>query len=174
MFAGGAGRDTQQRFHFRAIGNSPIADALIVFAQDLRGALDLRLGAFDFQVVIAQMRSDVKGGLEEFKIFVEGSEEFVDATCQPDGLFHSDSRERSLLDTTPIARISVAREGGRVKARAQDSSESNMRRNLSQRRRDGSRSWKVSLLGTACLNMPDCGPCIPQNCIGWLIPGRIG
>ncbi len=130
--------------------------------------------AFDFQVVVAQMRGDVQGGFEEFQVFVESAEEFVDATCESDGLFHSDSRERSLLDTTPIAGISVARDGGRVKAGPQDSSQSNMRRNLSQRRRDGSRSWKVSLLGTACLNMPDCGPCIPQNCIGWLIPGRIG
>ncbi len=125
MFTRGTRGDAQQGFYFRAVGNSPVADALIVFAQDLRGALDLRLGAFDFQVVIAQMRSDVKGGLEEFKIFVEGSEEFVDATCQTDGLLHSVSRERSLLDTTPIAGISVAREGGRVKAGPQDSSESN-------------------------------------------------
>jgi len=45
----------------------------------LRGAFYLRLRAFDFQVVIAQMRGDVKGGLEEFKIFVEGTEKFVDA-----------------------------------------------------------------------------------------------
>jgi hypothetical protein len=55
------------------------------------------------------MGSDVKGGLEEFKIFVEGSEKFVNATCQPDGLFHSVSRKRSLLDVTPCAGISVAR-----------------------------------------------------------------
>jgi len=75
---------------------------LIVFAQDLRGAFYLRLRAFNFQIVIAQMCGDVKRRLEEFKIFVEGSEEFVDATCQPDSLFHSVSRKRSLLETTPI------------------------------------------------------------------------
>jgi len=99
-FTRGTRGNAQEGFHFRTVGNSPVADALIVFAQDLRGALHLRLRAFDFQVVIAQMRSNVKGGLEEFKIFVEGSEEFVNATCQPDGMFHSVSRERSLLDTT--------------------------------------------------------------------------
>jgi hypothetical protein len=33
---------------------------------------------------------------------------------------------------------------------------------------------EVSLLGTYYLNMPGCEACIPQNCIGWLILGRIG
>ena len=106
-----AGRDAQQRFHFLAVGNAAVADALVVFAQDLRGALHLRRRAFDFQIVVAQMGGDVKGGLKELKIFVEGAEQFVDTTSQPDGLFHQVSRKRYLQDKKfhPAA-ISVARE----------------------------------------------------------------
>ena len=84
--------DAQQGLYFLAVWNAAVADALIVFAQDLGSAFDLRLGTFDFKVVVAQMSGDVKGVLEEFKIFVEGTEKFVDATCQSDGLFHQVSR----------------------------------------------------------------------------------
>jgi len=38
------------------------------------------LGTFNFQIVVAEMRSDVQRRLEEFQVFVKGTEEFVDAT----------------------------------------------------------------------------------------------
>ncbi len=69
------------------------------------------------------MRGDVKGGLKELKVFVEGAEQFVNTTSQPDGLFHQVSRKRYLQDKKfNPATISVARDENRVKAGAQDSS----------------------------------------------------
>jgi hypothetical protein len=61
------------------VGHAAVEDALIVFAQDLRSALDLRLRAFDFQIVVAEMSPDVQRRLEEFQVFVEGAKKFVDA-----------------------------------------------------------------------------------------------
>ncbi len=48
-FARGACGDAQQGFHFLAIGNAAVADSLIVFAEDLRGALDLRAARLRFR-----------------------------------------------------------------------------------------------------------------------------
>ena len=75
-----AGSDAQERFHFLAIWNAAIADALVIFAQDLGGAFDLRGRAFNFEIVITEMRGDVQRGLEKLQVFVEGAEQFVDAT----------------------------------------------------------------------------------------------
>ena len=93
-----AGGDAQQRFHFLAVWRAAVADALVIFAEDLGGAFDLRGGTFNFQIVIAEMRGDVESGFEKLQIFVESAEEFVDATSQADGLFHQVSRKRYLQD----------------------------------------------------------------------------
>ena len=67
MFFGG---DAEQRFHFLAVGYAAFADALIVFADDFRGALHLRGLAFDFEVVtVPQMRGDAAGPIQEVSGF---------------------------------------------------------------------------------------------------------
>jgi hypothetical protein len=87
--AGIAGSDAEQGFYFLGIGNAAIENALIVLTENLGCAFHLGLGAFDFQVMVAEVSPDVQGGLEEFQVFVEGAKEFVDAPSQSDSLFHS-------------------------------------------------------------------------------------
>jgi len=82
------GRHAQERLHLAAIGNTPFADALIVSAEDARGALDLIGFAFDFQVAIVQVRGHVQRRLKEFQVFIKGAEELADASGDSDGLFH--------------------------------------------------------------------------------------
>ena len=90
------GGDAQQRFHFLAVGNRGLPDALVVGIQNARGALHLRGLAFDFEIVVLQMGRDLQGGLEEFQIFIEGAEKLVDAPGNSDGLLHSVSRSEAL------------------------------------------------------------------------------
>ena len=75
-----AGSDAQERFDFLAVGHTAIEDALVILAENLGGTFHLGLGTFNFQIVVAEMRSDVQRRLEEFQVFVKGTEEFVDAT----------------------------------------------------------------------------------------------
>lgn len=92
------GGDAQERFYFLAVWHAAVADALVIFAQDLGSAFDLRGGTFNFEIVIAEMRGDVQRGFEKLQIFVESAEQFVNATSQADGLFHQVSRKRYLQD----------------------------------------------------------------------------
>jgi len=55
------GGDLQQRFHFLAVGQAAFADALVVFAENPGGALDLCGSALNFQIVVAQMGRNVQG-----------------------------------------------------------------------------------------------------------------
>ena len=82
------GRDAEQRLYFLAAGDVPIADALVVGVEDAGGALDLSGFAFDFDVVVFQVRADAQRGFEEFQILIEGAEELVDASGDSYGLFH--------------------------------------------------------------------------------------
>ncbi len=99
--AGGwfAGGDAEKGFHFLAVRDAAFTDAAIVFVENLRGALDLRGRALDFQIVIAEVRGNVQGGLEQFQVFVEGAEQLVNAANQSYGLFHQVSLRRCLRAT---------------------------------------------------------------------------
>jgi len=61
-------------FHFMAVGNAAFADARVVIVQNAGGALDLFRSAFNFQVAVLQLRSDLQGGLKKLQVFVEGAE----------------------------------------------------------------------------------------------------
>ena len=86
--AAGSSGGVEQRFHFLAAGNVSVPDPLIVRAQNARGALDLRRLALDLEVVIEQVRFNAQRGFQEFQVFIEGAEEFVDPSGDTYGLFH--------------------------------------------------------------------------------------
>ena len=121
------GGHSQQGFHFLAVRNAPVANALVVFTQNAGGALDLGWDAFDFQIVVAQMGGDVKGDSKMFQIFVEGAEKFVDAPGDV-GRFVSSSVARLLCRRANPAtsQFRLARVKGRVKAVGQDSCSCNL------------------------------------------------
>ena len=78
----------QQRLHFLAVGDAPFEHALVVGIHNPRGALHLLGFAFDFQVVVPQMRADLQRGFEILQVFIEGAEELVDSPGNSDGLLH--------------------------------------------------------------------------------------
>ena len=55
----------------------------VVFA-----ALDLAWLAFDFDVVVVEMRADLQCRFQKFQVFVKGAEELADASGDSYGLFH--------------------------------------------------------------------------------------
>ncbi len=83
-----ARRHAKQCFHFLAVGHASAQDALVVLHHDARGSLHVLGSSFDFKVAVFQLCGDVQSGFEEFQIFVEGAEEFVDTPSHSDGLFH--------------------------------------------------------------------------------------
>src|SRR6185437_2504555 len=72
------GCNAQERPHFLAGRGAALADAFVIFAEDFSGALHLLRLAFDFEVVLFQLRGDAQGGFEELEIFIEGAEKFAD------------------------------------------------------------------------------------------------
>ena len=78
----------QQGFHFLAVRDVPLADTLVVFAEDTGGTLDLSRFTLDFEVAIVEMRCDPQSGFKKLQVFVEGPEELVDAPGDSDSLLH--------------------------------------------------------------------------------------
>src|SRR6202035_3804327 len=54
-----SGRDAEERFYFLAAWNAPFADSIVVFGQNLSGALHLSRSAFDFKIMVLQVGSNV-------------------------------------------------------------------------------------------------------------------
>ncbi len=112
------GRDSQQGFHFVAVGNFAIADALVVVAQNAGRTLHLRRVTFNFEVVVVQMGANVQRGLEQLQVFVKRAKKFVDAPGNADGLLHQACVPHFPgMSTRFCISISLARAVGTVKPR---------------------------------------------------------
>jgi hypothetical protein len=90
------GRGAQERFYFLAAWDVAFADAVVVGAENARGALHLLRLAFNFEVVVFQVRGDAQRRLKELEVFIQGAEEFVDSSGDSNGLFHPVGRNRKL------------------------------------------------------------------------------
>ena len=78
----------QQGLHFLAVRDAALEHALVIGVHNPRGALHLLGVAFDFKVVVPQMRADLQRGFEILQVFIEGAEELVDSPGKSDGLLH--------------------------------------------------------------------------------------
>ncbi|HKS67477.1 MAG TPA: hypothetical protein VJR26_09590 [Candidatus Acidoferrales bacterium] len=91
------GGHTKQRANLVVPRGSAFANALVVLANDLDGALHLFGVALDFQVAaICQMSANLQGGFEQLQVFVESAEKFVDLSGDTNSLFQKRAPELRL------------------------------------------------------------------------------
>ena len=98
-------RHLQQGLHFLAVRDAPVQHALVVGVHDAGRPLHLLGLAFDFKVVVFQVRPDLQGGFEIFQVFIEGAEELVDSPGNSNGLLHQVGGSYSNVTRASVARL---------------------------------------------------------------------